>query len=129
MIAAAILMLAVGAALVMVTKGWRNYSSGVNMQRDAQIAMRIMDREIRNSNISEIHDYDDRIEFIPNGTTRTNAYVYQSSEIASSPDVQLVSWTRPVLGSNSVEIAFTLKTAGGVYQKNYTATIHPRNEP
>jgi prepilin-type N-terminal cleavage/methylation domain-containing protein len=126
MLATAILLLVVGTALVMATRGWRDYTRGVNLQRDAQLAMRVIAREIRNSNVSEISADASGIDFIMNGT-RTNTFAFNAVDIPQNDGVQLVDWTQPVIGSNFVEIAFSLRTTGGTYQKSYVSTIYPRN--
>lgn len=128
MLAFSVLILIVGSVLVYTWKGWKNYSEYVALQRDAMLAIRMVEKEIRNSNIDEISG-DSAGLYFSNGTTRTNTYVFNSTDIVSSPGVLLSTWENPVIGSNSVQVAFSLKTQSGSFNREYEVTIHPRNKP
>jgi prepilin-type N-terminal cleavage/methylation domain-containing protein len=128
MTAFSILVLAVGSMLVFVWKGWRDYSEAVGLQRDAMVSIRLLNKEIRNSNIDELSG-DASGMYFSVGSTRTNAFQFLSSNIPYNPGVDLYSWSEPVIGSNYVDIAFTLRTRRGTYQKTYEMTVYPRNAP
>ena len=128
LVAFTVMSMAIGSVLVYSWKGWRDYSNAVDMHRDAMVAMRTMAKEIRNSNIDEISGDGDSIDF-SDGTTRTNAYSFPTSEIAFSPAVILESWTLPAISSNSVTVAFTLRTIRRADERDYTMTVYPRNTP
>jgi len=53
-LATAIMALAVGSVLVYIWKGWIRHAASVEMQRDATLAMRIISREVRRTDIDNI---------------------------------------------------------------------------
>lgn len=126
MVAFSVLTLVVGTLIVYSWMGWRDHTESVNMQRDAMIAMRIMAKEIRSSNISEVSGNEDSIDFTAI-SVRTTSRVFAKSEIASSSGVVLDSWTEPVIGSNYVTVAFSLRNSRGADRNDYLMSIYPRN--
>lgn len=127
-LALSILVLIVGTILIRSWVGWNNYTAGVGMQRDAMVAIRILEKEIRNSTIDEVSETAGGLDFT-SITARDDDYTFRSSDIATMPGVSLLNWADPVIGSNFVTVAFTLQANGGVYEKEYTATVYPRNLP
>jgi Tfp pilus assembly protein PilW len=126
MLAFAILALSMGAMLVYAWLGWRDSTESLNLQRDAMVAMLTIEKEIRNSHISEISGDSDSIDFAA-GVVRSTNMVFDASSIAVSPGVVLQSWSTPVIGSNYVAVAFVLDTSRGSGNTTYSMTTYPRN--
>ena len=128
MIAFTLLALIAGTILVFAWNGWRDSIETVGMQRDAMIAMRIMEKEIRNSNINEVSGDSTGLS-CANGTTRTNAFRFSAASIPYNSGVLLDSWSAPTIGTNTVTVSFVLRTSRAGYGNAYTKTIYPRNKP
>ena len=129
MIAFTLLALIAGTILVFAWNGWRDSMETMGMQRDAMIAMRIMEKEIRNSNIDEVSG-DSAGLYFSTGTTRTNAFRFSAASIPFNSGVSLEpgSWN-PTIGTNSVTVSFALRTSRAGYRNAYMKTIYPRNKP
>lgn len=127
MLAMAILSLAVGSMLVYGWMGWRRNTESVGMQRDAVLAMNVVAREIRNSNISEI-SADAAGIYFDAGVVRPSATSFLASEIAYTRGININNFNVNMnVADNAVTVAFTLFTASGTDQNDYAMTIKPRN--
>ncbi len=130
MLSFAVLSVTVGAMMVYMWGGWRDFNESVNVQRDAMLAMRKLSKEIRNSNIDEIHDIGDGIRFDA-GVVRTNSFIFYATDIPTSPGVLLFtnSWNAAIntAGVTNVQVSFRLRTLRSADENEYSMTIYPRN--
>jgi Tfp pilus assembly protein PilW len=122
MVASTIVAIAVGAMLYYGWSAWRKNMEASAMQRDAMIAMKIMENRIRNSALDEIGWNASQITF-------ANFQNFTSSEIAPDPGVKIKSGSFSVDTNayGGVQVSFALVTASGADEKTYDMTIYPRN--
>lgn len=125
MIALSIVVLVVAFMLIYGWTGWKHNTQSVAMQRDAMIAMNSIAREIRSSNIGDISTDAAGIYFDP-VVARTDSATYLASSIAYTDGVDIKDFVVDKTATN-VTVAFTLYTASGADQNDYTMTITPRN--
>lgn len=119
MLAMAVLLLATGSILVYGWLGWRRNMESVSMQRDATIAMKMIARDIRNSNISDVSGDAAGIYF--NGSS------FLAADIAISPGVNMNNFEPPLIVSNTVVVAFTLNTSDNADENRYRILVNTRN--
>ena len=120
MLAMSVMLVATGSMLVFGWLGWRRNVESLNMQRDAVIAMKTIANEIRGSALSDISGDSAGIYF--DGSS------VMAADIAISSGVSLQAFDPPVIGSNMVEVVFTLSTSDNADQNTYTIQVSPRNE-
>ena len=136
MIAFSILILLVGSMLVFGWLGWRDNKESVSMQRDAVIAMNLISKQIRISNVDQVTGDANGIYFAASSAVGRNSDVsFLSSDIPFGSGVVLNSWTTPafdtttISGATGVVVRFTLATSRGTDANNYQMTVYPRNLP
>lgn len=121
-VAVAILALTVGSMLYYGWLGWRRYSESVAMQRNAMVAMRVIEHRIRNANLDEISWNASTVAFASDDN-------FSTAEINPAADVLLVPGTFSVAsnGLGGVDVFFNLRGASGGDENRYEMTIYPRN--
>ena len=128
MIAFSVMVLVVGSMLVFGWLGWRRSAESVAMQRDAVIAMNMIAKEIRMSNLGEISYDSAGIYFgVSNPeVVRSAAVNYPAADIAFSPGVNIKNFGVAIVG-NTVDVDFTLYTHDGTDENDYSMSINTRN--
>lgn len=118
----AIISLAVGAMLIFAWQGWVRENQSVRMQRNAMIAMRIIEKGIRNADLAEVAWDADGMTFVNAGDTD-----FSTTELTDGALVIIDSLNISTNSGGGIDIAFTLSTASGTDDSVYQATLYPRN--
>lgn len=125
MIAFSILALAVGSMLYFGWLGWRRNTDSVAMQRDAMIAMRIVEHRIRNASLTVSSPLE--MSWSASQLTFASEDNFSSSEVALDAWVVLDSFNVQQDGVGGVVVEFALSTASGIDGNSYEMTVYPRN--
>lgn len=127
MIAFSVLALAVGSMLYYGWLGWRRSAESVALQRDAMIAMRVVEHRIRNASLDPSSPL--AVSWSSAQLTFASEDNYSSSDVAFNSGVVLVPGSFNVQpdGVGGVSIGFALSSASGTDQNSYEMTIYPRN--
>ena len=125
MIAFSILALAVGSMLFYGWLGWRRNTESVALQRDAMVAMRVVEHRIRNASLNGSSPL--AVSWNASQLTFASDDDFSSSEVALGFGVVLDSFSVQSDGIGGVNIGFSLSSASGTDQNSYEMTIYPRN--
>lgn len=125
MIAFSILALAVGSMLYYGWLGWRRNTDYVAMQRDAMIAMRVVEHRIRNASLDATSPL--AVSWSASQLTFASEDDFSSSEVALNSWVVLDSFNIQPDGVGGIDIGFVLSTASGKDGNSYEMTVYPRN--
>jgi len=122
MLSLAIVALAVGAMLINGWRGWVRDNQSVQMQRNAQLAMRIIEKGIRNADPAEI-------AWDANGMTfvRSADADFSTNELTGGATVSIDSLNIATNSRGGIDVDFTLSTASGEDSDAYQVTFYPRN--
>jgi prepilin-type N-terminal cleavage/methylation domain-containing protein len=120
MLASSILALTVGLVIYYGWQGWLRNVESVSMQRDAMIAMRVIEKKIRNA-------ADGSISWSVGTLKVSNNTVYVSSQINPNSDVVVQSFNISTNAEGGVEIGFGLQTASSTDSESFKTVIYPRN--
>ena len=125
MIAFAILALAVGSMLYFGWLGWRRNTDSVAMQRDAMIAMRVVEHRIRNASLDAASPL--AVNWSASQLTFASEDDFSSSEVAIDSWVALNSFNIEQDTVGGIIVGFELSTASGTDGNSYEMTVYPRN--
>jgi len=121
MIASAMFALAAGALLFYFWAGWRNSVESIAMQRDAMVALRVIEHRIRNARPSDVGGLGSYT------ITFANDADFSSGQITPDTDVVVQSFSVQSNNYGGIAVAVALATARGADLGNYEMTIYPRN--
>ena len=127
MVAFSVLAIAVGSMLYYGWLGWRRNTDSVAFQRDAMVAMRVVEHRIRNASLKPLSPL--AVSWSPSQLTFASDDNYSSSDLAFDGGVVLVPGSFSVQ-SNSVggiAVGFALRNASDTDENSYEMTIYPRN--
>jgi prepilin-type N-terminal cleavage/methylation domain-containing protein len=145
MLAASVLAITFSAMLIATYRSWENNRDFVKMQNDASLAIALIGREIRKSNIEDITingvkfsedpaASGDRLDFSASTVRSNAAAIYRNGDrLISSPDDFIVveNWLNgfEVRYSDGpgVDVAFQLDGGNQIGQTIMRATFAPRN--
>jgi Tfp pilus assembly protein PilW len=125
MLGMVIIALAVGSMLVYGWMGWRRMAESIQMQRNSMVALRILERRIRNASLADIAGFGV-------GTTQltfADDPDFSSTTFSEGSYVQLDDFSAATNSLGGVELTFSLSTTSETDDHTYTITLQPRNEP
>ena len=127
MIAFSILALAVGSMLYYGWLGWRRNTDSVAMQRDAVVALRIVEHRIRNASLDGSSPL--AMGWSAAQLTFASDDNFSSSEVTLDAGVVLVpgSFNIQPDGVGGIDVEFVLNTTSGADGNSYEMTVYPRN--
>jgi len=117
----AIIALTVGSMLVSGWMAWRRNTESIEMQRNAMVAMRILELQVRNSTNGTISGFGTQVLAFEDGSQ------FSSSELSAGSFVNLDSFSVSSNDIGGVQVVFTLSTVSDTDQQAYTNTVYPRN--
>ena len=124
MLGMAIIALAVGLMLVYGWMGWRRTAESIQMQRNSMVAVRILERRIRNASLDEIAGFG-------TGTTQltfSDDPDFSSTTFSEGSYVQIDAFSATTNSLGGVELTFSLSTTTETADNTYSITLYPRNE-
>ena len=124
MLGMAIIALAVGSMLVFGWMGWRRTAESIQMQRNSMVALRILERRIRNASLDDIAG-------LGAGTTQltfSDDPDFSSTTFSEGSYVQIDSFSATTNRLGGVDLTFSLSTTTDTDDNTYTVTLYPRNE-
>jgi type II secretory pathway pseudopilin PulG len=124
MLGMAIIALAVGAMLVYGWMGWRRTAESIQMQRNSMVALRILERRIRNASLNEIAGFGV-------GTTQltfADEPDFSSTTFSEGSYVQIDDFSATTNSLGGVDLMFTVSTTTDTDENTYSITLYPRNE-
>jgi type II secretory pathway pseudopilin PulG len=124
MLGMAIIALAVGAMLVYGWMGWRRTAESIQMQRNSMVALRILERRIRNASLNEIAGFGV-------GTTQltfSDDPDFSSTTFSEGSYVQVDAFSATTNSLGGVDLTFSLSTTTDTDDNTYSITLYPRNE-
>jgi Tfp pilus assembly protein PilW len=120
-LAMAIIALAVGSMLVYGWNGWRRNMESIEMQRNAMVAMHVLEQRIRNAAMDDIGGFGSQT------LTFTDDPNFSASEFSEGSFVKLEAFTADTNDLGGVEVDVTLSTVSGADENEYSITVYPRN--
>lgn len=126
-VAFSVLATAVGSMLYYGWLGWRRSADSVAFQRDAMIAMRVVEHRIRNASLDAASSR--AVSWSPAQLTFASDENYTSSDLAFDSGVILVPGSFNVQSNDvgGISVEFALKNASATDEASYEMTIYPRN--
>ena len=124
MLGMAIIALAVGLMLVYGWMGWRRTAESIQMQRNSMVALRILERRIRNASMADIAGFG-------TGTTQltfSDEPDFFSTTFSEGSYVQIDAFSATTNSLGGVELTFSLSTTTETADNTYSITLYPRNE-
>ena len=121
MLGMAMISLAVGSMLVYGWMGWRRNMESIAMQRNAMVAMHMLEQRIRNATMDEIGGFGTQTLVFDNDPD------FSASEFSEGSFVKVDAFNAAINDLGGVEVAFTLSTVSGMDENDYSITVYPRN--
>jgi prepilin-type N-terminal cleavage/methylation domain-containing protein len=127
MIAFSVLAIAVGSMLYYGWLGWRRSTDSVAFQRDAMIAMRVVEHRIRSASLDSLSSR--AVSWNSSQLTFASDADFSSSDLAFDSGVVFVPGSFNIQSNEigGVSVEFALRNASATDEASYEMTIYPRN--
>ena len=124
MVGMVIIALAVGSMLVFGWRAWRRTAESIQMQRNSMVALRILERRIRNASLDEIAGFGVGTAQL----TFADDPDFSSTTFGEGSFVQLEAFSATTNSLGGVDLTFSLSTTTETDYNTYSITLYPRNE-
>jgi Tfp pilus assembly protein PilW len=121
MLGMAVIAMAVGSMLVYGWMGWRRNMESIAMQRNATVAMQVLEKRIRNAEMGEIDG------FGTHTLTFADDPDFSDTEFSEGSFVKINSFKAVTNDLGGVEVSFALSTVSDTDENEYSITVYPRN--